>query len=110
MIGIYVIICKINKKMYIGSSMNLDKRIKRHKSDLKGNRHDNKYLQNDWNLFGEDCFEFKVVKNYDEIDRKSLEKIEYNYIEKNDNLYNVLGKLVDKNYYKDKWRKAKLKQ
>ena len=42
-------------------------RIKRHKSDLKGDRHDNKYLQNDWNLFGEDCFEFKVVKNYDEI-------------------------------------------
>ena len=45
-IGIYCIINTENSKNYIGSSMNLYKRIYEHRRLLKLNKHYNKRLQN----------------------------------------------------------------
>lgn len=47
--GIYYIMNLVNKKVYIGSSMNVYQRLHRHKSDLKKDRHANKHLQNSFN-------------------------------------------------------------
>ena len=47
---------------YIGSAINLKRRIGDHKSNLKYNRHDNSYLQLAWNKYGEDFFIFKVLE------------------------------------------------
>jgi len=60
--GIYKIICKNNKKFYIGSSINIDRRLKDHVRLLKRNKHKNKYLQNCWNKYGEQNFRFEIIE------------------------------------------------
>ena len=49
--GVYQIYNPYNKKRYIGSSINIEKRFKQHKCSLRGNRHHNKHLQNAWNKY-----------------------------------------------------------
>jgi group I intron endonuclease len=61
--GIYAIKNKINGKMYIGSSYNIKQRFTAHKSALKNNNHRNKHLQNAWNKYGEDNFEFIIIEH-----------------------------------------------
>ncbi len=63
--GIYKIINKINGKYYIGSAVNLYERWYKHKSDLNKNKHDNSYLQNAWNKYGEENFTFVVLELID---------------------------------------------
>lgn len=58
MIGIYMILNKVNNKVYIGQSKNITKRISRHRCDLRKNIHKNKYLQLDFNKYGIDSFLF----------------------------------------------------
>lgn len=60
--GIYKIIC-INNKFYIGSSVNIGGRLKDHVRLLKRNKHQNKYLQNSWNKYGEKNFRFEIIEN-----------------------------------------------
>jgi group I intron endonuclease len=62
MSGVYQIKNKTDEKKYIGSSKRLNYRIGQHKSDLRANRHINKYLQNAWNKYGEDNFEFEILE------------------------------------------------
>mgnify|MGYP000886959842 CR=1 FL=1 len=59
--GVYQIVNKLNGHKYIGSSINIWTRWGRHLSDLRKNKHDNNYLQNAWNKYGEDNFEFGVL-------------------------------------------------
>ena len=62
MTGIYQITNKINSKKYIGFSIDIDTRWKQHIRKLKNNTHPNIKLQNAWNKYGEECFEFSVVE------------------------------------------------
>ena len=64
--GIYMIQNKVNGKIYIGQSVNIEKRWKNHKSELRGNHHYNEHLQHAWNKYGEDNFEFTVICECDE--------------------------------------------
>lgn len=79
--GIYGIRNKINNKIYIGKTMmNFGDRWDCHKSQLRGNYHDNPHLQNSWNKYGEDNFEFIVIhncKNNENVDKVNLLEIEY---------------------------------
>ena len=59
--GIYRIINIRNRKSYIGSSCSISRRIFEHKKTLKEKRHRNPYLQNAFNKYGEDAFEFKIL-------------------------------------------------
>lgn len=63
--GVYIIKNTVNNKCYIGSSININKRFAAHKSKLRGNYHPNKFLQASWNKYGENVFEFKVLKECD---------------------------------------------
>lgn len=63
--GIYKIINKINGKYYIGRSDNIlgtYGRWKEHINRLRNNNHENKYLQNAWNKYGESNFEFFIIE------------------------------------------------
>ncbi len=60
--GIYKITCTANKKIYIGSAVNLQQRKKGHFSCLRRNEHVNKHLQNAWNKYGEQTFIFEVLE------------------------------------------------
>ncbi|MBC5630644.1 GIY-YIG nuclease family protein [Clostridium sp. NSJ-6] len=51
-VGIYYIASKYKKFIYIGKSTNIKGRINKHMSDLRGNRHYNKGLQEAFNTIG----------------------------------------------------------
>jgi hypothetical protein len=58
--GIYAITNNKSKKVYIGSSVSVYYRTRRHLCDLRKNRHKNSHLQNSFNKHGEKCF--SIVK------------------------------------------------
>ena len=60
--GIYCIENKINHKSYIGSSKNLYQRLLKHFALLRHNKHENAYLQNAWNKYGESSFEWSIIE------------------------------------------------
>lgn len=60
--GIYCIENKLNHKTYIGSSKNLYQRLLKHFALLRHNKHENAYLQNAWNKYTEDNFEWFIVE------------------------------------------------
>jgi group I intron endonuclease len=74
--GIYKLTC--NDHSYIGSSINIYYRLKRHISDLLKNKHANKYMQNAFNKYGKNSFMFEVIE---ECSRDMLIKTESYYIE-----------------------------
>jgi group I intron endonuclease len=61
--GIYIIRNKTNGNVYIGSTSSFSKRKNRHFRYLRTGRHENKHLQNAFNKYGEDAFEFIIVKH-----------------------------------------------
>ena len=94
MIGVYKILNTVNGKFYIGSSVDIEKRFKQHRTDLNKGIHNNTYLQNAWNKYGANNFEFIVVECVDDI--KILRDRETYYIQKtqctNHNIgYNLLA-------------------
>ena len=60
--GIYKITCTANKRIYIGSAMNLRTRKNNHWHTLRQNKHKNPSLQNAWNKYGEPCFIFEILE------------------------------------------------
>ena len=84
--GIYKIRNSITSDCYIGSATNLRQRWIAHRSALGLNRHNNQHLQNAWNKYGSDAFEFIVI----ELCEKSqlLEK-EQHYIDSETPAYNI---------------------
>jgi group I intron endonuclease len=60
--GIYQIKNTINEKVYIGSSIDIQKRLYKHLWLLRKNRHDNEHLQNSYNEYGEKNFEFSILE------------------------------------------------
>lgn len=78
-----------NNKVYIGISNNVQARLKRHLRELKQGKHKNEKLQNSFNKYGEENFEFNIIE-YMEIElledkEKELIK-QYNSV---DNGYNI---------------------
>ncbi|QKE56471.1 endonuclease [Bacillus phage YungSlug] len=61
MIGIYLIRNIVDNKVYVGRSKNIDARIKSHKRNLRKGTHKNTHLQNAWNKFGVESFEFSII-------------------------------------------------
>ena len=59
--GIYSIFNIITGKIYVGSSKSVSRRLSAHRSDLKNNKHANQSLQNSYNKYGSDVFEFKLI-------------------------------------------------
>lgn len=82
---IYQIRCKINNKVYIGSTKNISLRIEYHLNKLRYNNHYSETLQNDWNLYGEKNFVFETIDSCN-INRILL--LEQYWINKSKKLYN----------------------
>ena len=57
MIGVYVIKNSVDSKYYVGSSVDVERRIKAHLSLLKNNKHSNSELQNDYSALGSNSFD-----------------------------------------------------
>lgn len=60
--GIYIILCKPTGENYVGSAVNLLRRIREHKYDLNRGIHANSKLLAEWERYTEDAFEFSVLE------------------------------------------------
>ena len=93
MIGIYKIVNKINNKVYIGQSINIDKRIKEHfwKSQCEKDVSYNSALHNAIRKYGKENFEWEVIEEckIEEIDEKERYYIQF-YNSLTPNGYNIL--------------------
>ena len=91
--GIYKIINIADGKYYVGRSVNVERRMKRHRFHLRGNYHDNSHLQNAWNKYGEDKFNFFLLEVVRCGSTKELLTIEQNYLDiakmEQDKCYNL---------------------
>jgi group I intron endonuclease len=90
-IATYLIFNTKNNRIYIGSSVDVYKRFKSHKSHLRHGKHANKYLQNDWNKCGEDVFLFVILN----ISKTSMHVLQEEQVlidmfwDKTDKCYNI---------------------
>lgn len=84
--GIYCIINLLDQKKYIGQSVNIEDRWRKHRNELRNNNHHNSYLQNAWNKYGENVFKFYVIEYcpVNQLDEKEIYYIGY---------YNTLDRL-----------------
>jgi group I intron endonuclease len=60
--GVYQVKNLANDKVLLGSSLNLEGPLNRHKFMLKIGSHTNKALQNDWNELGPEQFAFEILE------------------------------------------------
>lgn len=85
---IYKIVNTTNQHQYIGSTVNFDRRKKRHIRELNNKRHHSRHLQSAWDYYGSDKFEFhilEIVENLHElIDRENF------YLESLNPVYNTM--------------------
>lgn len=88
-IGIYKITNNIDKKYYIGSSTNIERRWAAHRSSLNKKTHVNIFLQRAWDKYGSDNFSFSIVENCDGYSKDRLLEVEQSYIDKIENCYNI---------------------
>ena len=88
--GIYTITNLLDGRYYVGSSLTIEKRIKRHKKDLLSNKHHCQPLQRAWNKYGEQNFKFDIVLNLNHCEEQIIRDIEQEILNKEfDKTYNV---------------------
>lgn len=85
--GVYAIVNLINNKKYVGSTSNFRKRYREHYSQLLQEKHVNFHLQNAFNKYGENNFEFWILEECQNV-RDTLLFIEQKYIN-SDGDYNI---------------------
>ena len=88
--GIYSIRNLLNNKMYIGSALNLSRRMVQHFNALRKNKHHNQHLQNAFNKYEEESFTWEVLEFVE--DKTQLISVEEVYIKRfdiEDTLYNI---------------------
>jgi group I intron endonuclease len=63
--GVYTITNLVNGKIYVGSALvSFTRRKNNHFSDLRNNKHPNRYLQSTYNKYGESFLVFEVLEEY----------------------------------------------
>lgn len=62
--AIYVIVNKINHKIYLGSTVDAGVRLRGHTNSLKRKVHHNVYLQRAWNKYGEENFTIFSIEEF----------------------------------------------
>lgn len=87
--GIYCIENQVNGKKYIGKSVDIIQRFRTHKKKLKNNTHENPYLQNSRNKYGDDCFLFYIIEECEDFLLDEKEKYYISYFDSKTNGYNL---------------------
>lgn len=92
---IYGIICLNNNKLYVGSTINLSKRLCKHKNLLKTNKHHSKSMQNSYNKYVNKKFYYFIIENITtKISNIELSSTEETYINK----FNTVNKGFNDTY------------
>lgn len=86
MIGVYFIDNTKNGKSYVGRSVDVRKRLKRHLRELRRGTHENCLLQKDFDKFGEKVFKFRA-KEFADVEECKIE--EQRLLDTEKRLYNI---------------------
>ena len=78
---IYYIVNLKTQERYVGKTIRLEERKRKHFNQLKNNSHINGKLQNAWNKYGEENFVFEF-NEYELADEKELNQYEVEAIQK----------------------------
>lgn len=103
---VYAIVNNTNGKMYVGSSVDFNKRYLRHLNALNSNKHHNINIQKDYNLGH--TFSHIFLLELNDISRNELYKKEQTYLDEIDStiLYNIadskFGDSISRHPNKDK--------
>ncbi len=102
--GIYAIYNIKENRYYIGSTKDFYSRYLTHKSNLATNTHRCKYLQEDFNRLGRECFKFMKLLKVEDFTILEYEemKIIKKYIEDNIPVYNSVYIEDGKKYYSER--------
>lgn len=84
--GIYAIVNILTQDQYIGSSSDIIARLKQHKGLLRQGKHYAKLLQEAWNSYGEEVFQFVILEAIPDI--HLLEMVEQRYLDEERPIYN----------------------
>lgn len=91
MANIYSITCKSTGRSYIGSSITVYKRWKRHIIDLNNGQHHSQFLQRAWDKYGQDDFEFAIIDECNSDDMLEREQFWIDTVRPSFNMYPVAG-------------------
>lgn len=72
--AVYQILCLPTGKIYVGSAVDIWARWGQHRRSLRRGDHPNAHLQQAWDKYGEDQFEFSVLELVDEADLLQAEQ------------------------------------
>ena len=81
--GVYMIENRINKKVYIGSSSDIEQRLRTHRNQLRKGTHKNKALQEDFNnhhTFRVHVLYVEAIPRYSRQGRNKLYALEWKFI------------------------------
>lgn len=87
--GVYLIKNKINGTFYVGQSVSIASRWSGHKTTLRNKTHTNVKLQNAFNKYGEDVFEFSILERCEKEDLLDLEIKYYDELLIHNKSYNL---------------------
>ena len=100
--GVYKIINLINGKIYIGSSKSLRNRLWEHRAKLRHNKHHNDHLQNAWNKYREDNFDYCILETCSEEQQYDREQF---YINSFHPEYNIAEEVILPSYSEESRKK-----
>lgn len=89
--GIYVLVNKENGNFYIGSSSNVNNRLKSHKKMIESKNHTNKKIKEDSLVYDESCFFGKKIMDLpnDVFILREVEQMFIDYFYNESNFYNI---------------------
>ena len=100
---VYTILNKETGRKYVGQTTFFYGRVRTHKSRLKSAQHANALLQEDWNKYGADAFEFAVVKEINKEDFQSRDDLIEHLIAEEEKV--ILGEVKEGRVPYNAWRK-----
>ena len=72
--GVYRVRCVSKDRSLVGSSVNVEAILNRHRAELRMGGHRNRDLQRDWNEVGEEGFAFEVLDTLEPRDEPGYEQ------------------------------------
>lgn len=106
--GIYKITDLTNNIFYIGSSINIHSRWKRHLNQLKNNNHSNFWLQKIYNCYGETNLRFEVLEVCDNLKDREQYYLDTLKPKININKHSSGGDMISNHPLKDKIKEKHL--
>lgn len=87
--GVYAIVkTKGTQRRYIGSTVDVGRRLAEHRRSLRRRAHHNRHLQRAWNKYGEAAFKFYLLVELPAADKEALLAAEQKFLDDAGDLYN----------------------